>query len=246
MAAPPWVNELHNKFSGRCFLFGTGPSLAQQIPILEKMRDEYTFTCNRMKLWKELPFTPWVHCLTEPWPIVDWGRAVGNLYDYKEASNRIACAWFPVVAPGWQWLPKAADDIQCRWQGYWGTQDFLPPLPTAWASPITIGQLALWMGFTELYLVGCDTTQDGQAWDVEKGRTKFPRSIRSILECADRAYRDVKRAGRILNDCTPGGRLNMEGAIPYRDLKDVLDGKKEATNREAEEEASPQTDAGAK
>ena len=222
---PDWVSDVHNQNQGeRCFIFGTGPSLTTQIDLLPKMVDEYTFTCNRMRQWGDVPFRPYIHCITEPGPIQSWGYGISPLYDYPEAQNRVACMWWPVVAPGWLWLPKANDDIQLRWWGPQGLDDRLSPLPSAWASPLTIAQLALWMGFKKIYLLGVDTTQQGQAWDVEKGRTKKPRNIRSILESADRLHRDMRRAGRELWDCTPGGKLNGDGLIPYADLKEVLNG----------------------
>ena len=49
---PPWVQDVHNKYSGRCFLMGTGPSLASQVHLMPKLSNEYLFTCNRMRLWK--------------------------------------------------------------------------------------------------------------------------------------------------------------------------------------------------
>tara|TARA_Y100000310_G_scaffold328688_1_gene397223 strand:- start:1297 stop:1545 length:249 start_codon:yes stop_codon:yes gene_type:complete len=78
------------------------------------------------------------------------------------------------------------------------------------------------MGYTELYYLGVDTTQEGQAWDPERGRTREPRSIRSILECADRARVQIETAGRHIYDLTPGGRLNQEGVLPYLPLEEVL------------------------
>jgi hypothetical protein len=65
LETPDWVQDVHNKFDGRCYLFGTGPSLVEQLPLLERLKDAKTFTCNRAKKWKELPFTPWLHCVTE-------------------------------------------------------------------------------------------------------------------------------------------------------------------------------------
>lgn len=219
---PQWVSEVHNRYSGRCFLFGTGPSLVPQLPLISRMKEEFTITCNRMRQWKEMPFTPWMHCVTEPGPLIQWGKRINPTYDFPGAQNHVCCIWFQVTAPGWLWLPKAPDDVQGRWQGTFGMGDRLPPIPTFWASPLTIAQLALWMGFTSLYLLGVDTTQTGQAWDPVYGRTQQPRNIRSILECAERMCRDVKRAGRTLLDCTPGGRMNVEGTVPYAELSDVL------------------------
>jgi len=222
MEMPEWIQEVHNKFVGeRCFIFGTGPSLIDQVPLLGDMNNEYTFTCNRMRSWEDLPFTPWVHCTTEPHPFLAWGLGVAERCDFPTAKNRIGCMWFPVRVKDWLWLPKAPDDLQVRWQGTFGLGDYLPPIPTAWASPLTISQLALWMGFSKIYLLGCDTTQLGQAWDRETGTTKVPRSIRSIIECAERIGRDVWRDGREIWDCS-GGTLTKEGVLPYKDLASVI------------------------
>ena len=219
----PWLDEVHNTMKGQmCFLIGTGPSLIDQLPLLKYLNNEYTFTCNRLNKWKERPFSPWLHCVTEPNPLVAWGAGVGPLYEVKDAVNWVACCWSRVTAKGWNWLPKAPDDVQVRWQGTFGMDDHLPPIPTAWASPLTISQLALWMGFDELYFLGNDLTQMGQAWDREQGTTKFPRNIRSIMECADRINRDIWRRGRKVYDCTPYGRMNEEGVMKYISLEEVL------------------------
>ena len=220
---PPWLQDIHNRYAGkRAFIFGTGPSLVAQLPLLGALEGKFTFTCNRMAQWKDIPFTPFVHCITEPSPVLDYGKSIIPVYDYPLAQNKVACIWWPVWAKGWLWCPKASDDIQVRWSGTFGMGETLPPVPTAWASPLTITQLALWMGFSEIFLAGVDTTQVGQAWDAEQGRTARERNIRSILECAERIGRDVKRHGRIIRDCTPGGRLNKEGALEYLALEEVL------------------------
>lgn len=219
---PKWIQETHNRHQGRCFLCGTGPSLATQLELLRRMKEEYVFTCNRMKLWGDFPVQPFVHCVTEPQPFLEWGQHIVPIYDNPAAMNRIGCTWWPVRVPGWLWLPKAPEEIQIRWQGFQGFSDRFCPLPTGWASPLTISQLAAWMGFREFYFLGIDTTQQGQAWDVKGGRTLQPRNIRSILECFDRARIDIELKGGKVYDCTPGGRVNQEGILPYVPLEDVL------------------------
>lgn len=224
---PAWIEEVHNIHQGeRVFIFGTGPSLVEQQPLLHHMKDEWTWTVNRMREWYKkgkLPFIPSHHLVTEPGPCsVGWGRFILPLYDFPEARNRIAINWWPVTAKGWLWCPKAPDDVQIRWVGFHGLDDTLPPLPTGWASPLTASQLACWMGYTEIFFLGIDTTQDGQAWDPVAGRTLYARNIRSICESFDRARMGIERAGRKVYDCTPGGRINQEGLLEYRDLREVL------------------------
>jgi hypothetical protein len=219
---PPWLDEVHNTKSGRTFIFGSGPSLLSQVEWLHRMRHEETWTVNRIARWKDLPFTPTHHVVAEPGPIGAWGKMIYPQYDYPTATNRIAINWWPVTAPGWLWCPKAPDDIQMRWEGFQGLGDRLAPLITGWASPLTLCQLAAWMGYTEFYFLGIDLTQTGQAWDKESGRTMFPRNERSIMECFERARRDIERAGRTVIDCTPGGRVNESGVLEYREIAEVL------------------------
>ena len=226
---PKWISDVHNKKTGRCFLFGTGPSLVSQLPLLHHMKNEDTWTVNRMRYWGELPFRPDHHVIAEPGPVMSWDGSLNGHYDFPEAVNRIAINWWEVKAKGWLWCPKAPDDIQMRWEGFFDLGDHLPPLPTGWASPLTCAQIAAWLGYTEFYFLGIDTTQTGQAWDPIAGRTAQPRNIRSILECFERAGRDVKRSGRKMYDCTPGGLINAEGALEYIPLEDVL----EVTKKEA-------------
>jgi hypothetical protein len=220
---PQWVKDAHNTKTGRVFMFGSGPSLAKQRDLLKMMKNEDTWTVNRFRRFRP-PFIPTYHGVTEPGPIGGWGSYIIGMYDFPEAEHRIAVNWWPVDVPGWSWVPKAPDEIQVRWEGWFGLGEDLPPLPTAWASPLTFGQLACWFGYTELIYLGVDTTQEGQAWAPETGRTMQTRAIHSILECAERGRMQIERAGRHIWDATPGGRLNEEGALPYRDLEEILNG----------------------
>ena len=221
----PWVKDVHNSHVGeRCFLIGSGPSIIDQLPLLHKLSDEYTFTCNRLRKWDAVPFRPFIHCVTEPGPVFNFGSAIHPFYDFPGAQNKVVAMWWKIEAPGWLWLPKASDDIQIRWQGFFGCGDDLPPIPSGWASPLTISQLAAWMGFSEMYVLGCDLTDMGQAWDRENGTTKNKRSVRSTLECFDRARMTLESHGRKMVDCTPGGQANVQGVLEYVPLEEVLGG----------------------
>jgi hypothetical protein len=225
ISQPEWVQKAHNTRSGRVVISGTGPSLAKQKEMLPQLFEENeVWTVNRSKWFfrDQLKLIPDVHLLTEPSPVGDWGKVIWDPYDFPEVRNRIAIHWFPVTAPGWMWAAKAHDDVQVRWQGTQGMGEHMPPIPTAWASPLTSVQLALWFGFTEIALCGVDTTQDGQAWNVETGRTANARSIESIKECADRMKHEIKLRGRVIYDMSTGGRLNQDGVLDYVEMGDIL------------------------
>lgn len=219
---PQWILDAHNTHTGRIFIVGSGPSLRGQLDTLRHLEGEYVWSVNRLSHWEDFPVTPSHHSVTEPGPIGGWGKYVLPEYDYPAVKNRIAVHWVPVTAPGWLWVAKAPDEIQIRWEGFFGLGDHLPPLPSGWASPLTSCQVAAWLGFTEFYFLGIDNTQEGQAWDPIYGRTARPRSIISVEESFDRACHQIEKAGRRIVDCTPGGGINKRGILPYEPLEAVL------------------------
>tara|TARA_Y100000034_G_C6873417_1_gene399091 strand:+ start:254 stop:937 length:684 start_codon:yes stop_codon:yes gene_type:complete len=214
---PPEVLALHNQYRGeRLFVFGTGPSLkGMSLQTLDRLQEEHTFTSNKISLWEDLPFDPEFHGLSEHESMPHLRE---DIYDVGE--QRFACHWGPVDVPGWQWVAKAPDGIRVWKDGMVGLGDDLPPLPSAAASPITLGvQLGVWMGFDPIYLLGCDNSTTGQVFaDIPRVAPHPDQSRQSAATCFQTLY----SAHRSLVDCTPGGDFNERGLVPYKALEDVL------------------------
>ena len=172
-----------------------------------------------MPAWKEMPFELTYYGITD---IYDAGLLARCVWPELE-MERFHIGWPNNPRnDAFLWVEKAVETAQVDRVGFVGLDDELPPIPTGRTSPLTNAQVAAWLGYREFYFLGIDTTQEGQAWDREQGRTAEPRNIRSILECFERAQRDIKRNGGTVYDCTPGGRINREGALEYADLSEVL------------------------
>jgi hypothetical protein len=237
------INYLHNTGSGRIFILGTGPSLLEQMPLLKHLKDEATFACNTLLQWPELPFVPTYY-------------GIGDIYD-KDDIDKLAsfvpdktCA-FNVQWPNnynnprFTYVEKAHDSFQMRSYGFVGLGDELPAIPTGRTTPLTLAQIAAWIGYREFYLLGMEQTRGychdpeamvsgaskrGAAFPIDKN----PRYRISIQHCARRMRQDLEEIGGSVTDCSPGGLLNHTGrqihqglppignVLEYKPLEEVL------------------------
>jgi len=228
----------HNIAEGkRIFVLGNGPSLLTHD--LTKLAGEDTFCCNSIGEWEALPFAPTYY-------------GVSDLWEYKWLERNRFPHWgrterFNVRFQGWPDhdaflnVEKAPDSIQVFSHGCVGLTDTLPAIPTARTTPLTLAQLALWMGYTDIYMMGIEQTR-GYAYDPEAivsmtGRHSFPidknpKYQLGIQRCAKRMREDMESAGRHIYDMTPEGLLNGRSAsrrnvpvmeiLEYRDYEEVL------------------------
>ena len=211
----------------RMFIVGCGPSLKQQVDILDRLDGELTFTCNKMGAWEECPFVPTYHGITEPSHYEHLGR---NEIPAWEAQGTVKYAVHsapifndkPIQDGGWMWVAKAPDDIQVRQRGFWGLEDFLPPLPTGYTSPLTLAQLGAWMGCRDFVFIGMDLTDEGYVFDAHNRDDVHPRTMTGIKESFVRARHDIEEVGGSIVDTTPMGLMGYTGILEYVELESLL------------------------
>jgi hypothetical protein len=231
---------LHNIASGRIFILGNGPSLILQRTLLERLQDEATFCCNGFPFWEPLPFIPTYYGVSDmherklvdkfSWPALD--------------MRKFQVGWYPNEHHElFEWVQKDPNGSQVKSSGFQGLGDTLPPLPTGRTTPLTLAQLAAWMGYREFYFLGVEQTRGyahdpSATWSITK-RSEFPLDKNpkyrlSVQDCFIRARADIEEAGGSIFDCTPGGLLNETGSeelrrgvswrevLEYRELSEVL------------------------
>ncbi len=226
----------HNIGSGRIFIFGTGPSLLQQKGLLGKMRGEATFACNSLPRWKDCPFTPTYYAVTDI-----YGEELLRKYSWPElACPKFHIGWDKEVSiPEFLWVEKATDNVQVQSHGFVGFGSELPPIPTGRTSPLTMCQLAAWIGYREFYFLGIEQSDHGYVYDPAselghsgRGANYNHRYLLAVQRCFARARADIEAAGALVYDCTPGGWLNRTGeakrgvghkaVLEYKRLEEVL------------------------
>lgn len=157
--------DLEDKYKGkRCFLICTGPSLT--IEDLEKLKDEYTFGMNSLCLWKEKSsFRPKFFGCCDlgvyrklKYQIIDYCSNRTEIF----VSDRLARQ--DTVDKNWHIVPlNVAYHAYSRWfkENFW-----CKFRPNAYVGVYDMHsvthfliQIAVYMGFTEIYLLGADTNQ---------------------------------------------------------------------------------------
>jgi hypothetical protein len=233
------LEDLHNTKSGRIFMMGCGPSLLKTDG-LERLIDEDTFACNRMPLWTQLSFVPTYYGITEPYNAeqIDYYDEITQVWAPK-MPIRFVVHPEPVDKDGWTWVEKESEDgpLAMVIHGYAGIQDTLFPLKTGRHSPLTLSQIAAWMGYREIYFVGTDFWPKGYVFDLDAdaGQTVTNRSVQAAAGSHLRARQDFAAVGGVMFDCTPGGFMNATGKddrpallpmsgppIKYKSLEEVL------------------------
>lgn len=238
---PAAVQAIHNTTRGRIFIFGNGPSLVASSSLLGALNQEATFTCNNFGLWEGAPFEPTYYGISD---IYEMRLIKRCLFPQWAHTQRFHVGWPGDHYPrheSFTWVEKAHDSIQVQRVGFAGLGDEMPPIPTGRTTPLTLAQLAAWMGYREFYFLGIEQSPVGYAHDPEKDtnmrgqpRPTHPRMIQAIQRSFIRAREDIEAAGGVIYDCTEGGFLNETGreqkrrglswkeCLPYKELSDAL------------------------
>lgn len=150
------LKEYKNKFQGkRCFIIGNGPSLTAKD--LEKLKGEITFAANRIyKIFDETNWRPTF------WAVFD--EAVGTSEGFLENINRYPCEMKFFRQEGY-YANKNFNGPKCLIHSWWDRKYLNEPqfscnlekgVFTIATVTYTMIQIARYMGFTEIYLLGLD------------------------------------------------------------------------------------------
>jgi hypothetical protein len=147
------LKKLKGKYAGeRCFIIGNGPSL--KVEDLEKLKKEYTFGSHRIyKIFHQTTWRPTFYCAQDTRLIIDCRKEIQKLKlkekfvcipEYiKENFVKNATILKIDVSNFYPDLPNFSEDVsECIYEGFTVTYACL--------------QLAFYMGFKEVYLLGVD------------------------------------------------------------------------------------------
>lgn len=152
------LENCHNKYKGKkCFVIGNGPSLT--IQDLEKLENEYTFASN--KIYKLFDKTSW-----RPNFYAVFDESVGASEGTMENADKIECEYKFFRKQGYYVYKKMKNRKNLCYLKSFHSRKYLddPQFSLDLKQGVyTIGtvtyamlQIAIWMGFTEIYLLGLD------------------------------------------------------------------------------------------
>jgi len=207
---------IHN--ADRAFIIGTGPSLSKVD--LSPLKTEITFGVNGLCLYSGLDFEPTYYCVSDLVAYEKYGSAIEQL-NCKKFLSVPPC---PPSKNGWIQIPLDLNH-QIK-NGYFaGTGKNI--IKTYWGRTVTMDlciQLAFFMGFSRVYLLGCDcgvsSSNYHHIYDDKQIALKNFSPYHSDIFKSYRACGNIfEAAGRQLINCTVGGYLEE---LKRQTLNDVL------------------------
>lgn len=221
------LKELKGKYAGkRCFITCTGPSLT--IEDLEKLSGEYVFGMNSICLihdktdWKPDFFgiqdMKVYEKVKEKLLSTDNGLVFAP-YDYYELKN---------TPEGWIYFPMswAYHIYDKKYTGKYFAKfsdDCYLTVYDGFTITYSIMQLAFYLGFDELYLIGADSSYMGAQHFIETGHMVSQKDINKAPDKLFAAYLEAKSFaetnGLKIYNATRGGYLEI---FPRISLEDVL------------------------
>ena len=214
------IGDYKDKYSGRVFILGNGPSLTPKT--VEKLKDEYTFgVCEIAKMFE---FTEW-----RPNFVAFFDKHAKNIIPAFQQALDEGCIGFCSDAFRYKFTGEFVP--MKHWaKGYirYTEKDLTNGVHAFGTVMHPVAQICIWMGFTQLYFVGCDLGfdkphhhfyPDAQGWYIDNtGKYIKMRTDRVI-----RAHELIKEWCEIMGvevyNATDGGELEV---YERKDLDAVL------------------------
>lgn len=205
----------------------TGPSLSQ--PGVDLLASEYTFGVNMLMDWEGMTFQPTFYGACENLGLTEY-----ILPAAAKAPNSVKFFAHPTdwtlthkAMTDWTWVYRHPNFYveSGHMQGLGDELDYVAQSHSVVFD--TAVQLGCWMGFTEIYLLGCDNTGDQHIYDEVGDQypdppvdmQKLAARLLGTERAAVKAAAMMKADGRKLIDCSIGGAL----PLPKVSLVEVLD-----------------------
>lgn len=222
------IKHYKNKYKGeRCFIIATGPSLT--IDDLNLLKDEYTFGMNALiKIYDKTDFRPTFYGIQDnrvysalKSEILKYYKEYGNVLIANRVCNRnkVPAKWIKYP------LLRAYHVYDERFTGkYYAkfSDDCYEKVYSGYNVAYSMIQIAVYMGFNKIYLVGadCSFTNDKHDHFIEHGVKDEDISTRGDKNMA--AYNEANKYAlehdvNIYN-ATRGGRLEVFPRVNLDDL----------------------------
>ena len=228
------LKRLKNKYQGkRCFICGNGPSLkAEDLDILHK-RGEYTFGMNRIfKIFPQTQWRPTFYICEDPTIMENIEDDVNAIKcDYKFIPTELSWYYGVDIKNAYYFYKH------CKEGNHNFSYNAAKQLECTGTVTITCLQLAYYMGFSEIYLIGVDhsfnnmTDKDGNKVIDNSIKNYFCEDYDKDVEdkvvhdlyTTTRSYEYAKLAcdkgGVKVYNATRGGKLEV---FPRADLDELL------------------------
>lgn len=229
------IKKLKNIYEGkRCFIIGNGPSL--KVEDLEQLKNEYTFGFNRIyHIFNQTDWRPTFYCTQ------DYKIATNSFHDIKKYIKTeyfftpINLKWYYSLNFNTQYYFNPLSDKNKNEIPIF-SEDISHGINTGNTCAYTAMQIAIYMGFSEIYLIGVDHNfhisqdKDGKVivnnevkdyfcdtYNEDKGELFIPRLDLSTLSYISAQKYTKEHTANIYN-ATRGGKLEVFPRVEFDEL----------------------------
>ncbi len=216
------ILALKNKYAGkRCFIVGSSPSL--NLLDLTKLNNEYTFTVNRGYMLKEKGLEhSTFHVISDRKTFEDKNSRWEEMENFSDNLFCYAGMEKPPVHTNTIYF----DYKHAQLLGKPFQENLLEPL-AAYESVIHFAiQIAYYLGFSEIYILGVDldfTKTSGHAYQETDGETK--RQLEHSIKSAQMMIKGIGLCGKFLDNhdvwlynASPQGVVDCIKRVKYEEL----------------------------
>lgn len=251
--------SLKNKYKGkRIFIVGNGPSL--NFMPLYLLKDEYTFCFNRFSLMSErINWFPTFYAVTDDLVLKDQAKEL-NEHIIPKVKN----AFFPDLHPSNLSVKKIIHNADNVLWLHVDKPDFSDCMPNCGINKTVVNaaiQIAAYMGFTEIYLIGVDMTfgeqkvkkKNSRNWMSEgedvnhfdpryfgKGRSYHNPGVEEMLEKFAACKHFFDKRGVSIYNAGYGGKLEIFPRVCFEDILNISDSKREKMFMQAIQNVRPE------
>ena len=172
------LNSLRGRYRGeRCFVIGNGPSLNDLD--LSKLANEYTFGVNKIYLlFDRIDWRPSFYTLLDWRTGPDIVPAIGRMSDsLKFLPNRFRGLFSEDSSTYWITTRPVLDNINDQFR-----TDIMDGIPSKGSILVTAIQIAFFLGFRDIYLIGVDANYSIPDTVIQSGPDKFRTGTKLYLE----------------------------------------------------------------
>lgn len=219
----------------RCFIIATGPSLT--IEDLERLNQEFTISMNSIiTLFEKTNFRPNYYLIQDAVvekrlrnmlhncdigvsfmgigdirgfkPVLNWNQ--GKSYYGKMEFYNLKVAYHIYK----MWYNESADEIEMQF-----SSDCADGIYDGCTVTYSAIQLACYMGFNEIYLLGCDTNYSGHVdQKQDHNNSKSPEPAFAMIRAYEEAKKYADEHGIKIYNATRGGMLEVFPRVRLEDI----------------------------
>ena len=208
----------------RCFIICTGPSLT--LNDVEKLKNEYTFSMNSIiKLYPQTDWRPTYYVIED----IDVYMKLENDLNQYQPSPLFISDWLAErVKPKFAIVPFPFDMLNHfdvgfhKFPKYRFSKNAYAMLYHGYSVTYLIMQLAVYMGFKEIYLLGCDCNYSGEKRHFKEYNIPLRYSASTLERKMIRGYQVAREYcdayGVKIYNATRGGKLEVFERVDFDKL----------------------------